>query len=246
MKKLYEFTVLNEELVDDTVVSKAEDGSEIKTITKVKKEIPRKFFIRKPNRTLFDEGQLFYSAYLSEFIRKGLMTRAMLAKRYAEDNGIWSEKDRDEYANLYIQLVNLQQDIKSLTNNENKDNPDAQEPLAAKQKNLKDVVARIQKFEQAQMALFEETAENKARDKSIVWWVLFLSYNEDDKPIFGEGDFKAKLLALEDIEEKEDKFLSKVIGKLSRFIGLWYIGIASTKEEFEAIDKEFENDALKK
>ena len=54
------------------------------------------------------------------------------------------------------------------------------------------VKREIQEFEMAQASLFDQTAENRARNKTILWWVLNMSYygNPEDnntiKPILKE------------------------------------------------------------
>ena len=49
MKRIYEFTVNKEEEVIEDSIEKKKDGTEVTTSKKVKKEIPHKFFLRRPN-----------------------------------------------------------------------------------------------------------------------------------------------------------------------------------------------------
>ena len=44
--------------------------------------------------------------------------------------------------------------------------------------------------------LYEETAESRARNKVILWWMLHLAYSEKDgteTPFFGAGSFDERL-----------------------------------------------------
>lgn len=47
---------------------------------------------------------------------------------------------------------------------------------------------KIQNFEMTQSSLFEQTAENRARNKTIIWWLLNISYIQDE-----DGNNKALL-----------------------------------------------------
>ena len=94
MKRLFEFVVPKEELVKETETSKNDKGEEITTTKEVKKEVDKQYFLRKPTRKLFDQAELFYGVQLSEGIKAGLLTRALLQKRFSNDGGTLGEKER--------------------------------------------------------------------------------------------------------------------------------------------------------
>ena len=81
MKRIYEFTVNKEETVKEETVQKKKDGTEVTTSKDVKKEVPHKFFLRRPTRSMTDEAELYYGVRLAEGIKAGLLTRALLEKR---------------------------------------------------------------------------------------------------------------------------------------------------------------------
>ena len=109
MKIMFEFTIdKEEEEVEEIETSQNEKGEEVKITKKVKKNVPVNLAIRKPTRGLFDEAELFYGVKLSEGIKAGLLTRALLAKRFSNDGGIFSETDKEEYTKLYVSLFDLQ------------------------------------------------------------------------------------------------------------------------------------------
>ena len=80
MKWLYEFAVNNEKEVEQVEVTNDAQGNEVKTTKKVKKVVPTKFKIQKPTRRQFDDAELFYGIKLSEGIKAGLLTKALVAK----------------------------------------------------------------------------------------------------------------------------------------------------------------------
>jgi hypothetical protein len=240
MKKLFEFMVPKEVEVEEVEASKNEKGEEIKVTKKVSKREQTKVFLRKPTRALFDEAELFYGVRLSEGIKAGLLTRALLAKRFTNDGGVLSEEEKNLYANLYVALFEKQNEFQKLSikdESERTDNEKSRyrEVIAE----LAELRTQIQDFETAQASLFDQTAENRARNKTILWWVLQLSYIVDDKgnetPFFGGGDFESKLRIYDTMEENGTEFENLVCRKLAYFVSFWYVGRASSQEEFERL-----------
>ena len=59
MKRIYEFTVNKEEEVSEGTVETKKDGTEVTTAKDVKKDVPYKFFLRRPTRAMTDEAELY-------------------------------------------------------------------------------------------------------------------------------------------------------------------------------------------
>lgn len=238
-KKIYEFVVRKEEEVDK-IESKFEDGKEIKITSKVKEFTPRKFFIKKPTRALFEEAELFYAVRLSEGIKAGLLTRSLLAKRYSNDGGALSEQDKEKYADFYLRLFEKQNEFQKLSikdkSERTKEEQEYFDKLSADVINLR---TEIQDFEIAQASLFDQTAENRARNKTILWWILNLSYMIDKEGkeacLFGDGTYEEKLAIYDGFEESQDEWLKSVVKKFAFYTSFWYMGRASTQEEFEKL-----------
>ena len=104
----------------------------------------------------------------------------------------------------------------------------------------------IQEFEMAQASLFDQTAENRARNKTILWWVLNMSYygnvekKETIKPIFEGENFNERLASYDAVEEDGTEFQDDVLKKLVYYVSYWYVGQAQTPEEFEEVLKALE------
>jgi len=240
MKKLFEVMVPRDAEVEEIEASKNEQGEEVKTTKKVKKKEQRKVFLRKPTRALFDEAELFYGVRLSEGIKAGLLTRALLSKRFTNDGGVLSENEKNIYATLYVALFERQNEFQKLSI---KDESERSEEEKARYKEvieeLTDLRTQIQDFESAQASLFDQTAENRARNKTILWWVLQLAYAVNEKgeeyPFFGDGLYEDKLRIYDNIEETGNDFETLVCRKLAYFVSFWYVGRASSQEEFEKL-----------
>jgi hypothetical protein len=240
MKTMFEFDIYHEKEIDKVEVSTNEKGEEVKTTSKVKTTVPVKLAIKKPTRSLFDEAELFYGVRLSEGIKAGLLTRALLAKRFNNDGGVLSDEEQKEYNDLYLQFFNLQTEFQRLSIKEEAIRTEEEK------KEIQNVIEkmnlsreRLQRYEMAQANLFEQTAENRARNKTIMWWVLQLSLIQGDdkkfKELFQDGTYEDKLKRYDEIEESESGVEKIAIQKLLYLISFWYIGRAASQEEFEKL-----------
>lgn len=240
MKTMYTFVINEEKEIDKIEESKNENGEQIKITKKVKTNVPVKFAIKKPNRGLFDEAELFFGVRLSEGIKAGLLTRALLAKRFSNDGGVFSELDKEEYTKLYVRLFELQTEFQRVSLKEEKDRNE-NEKIEYKKllKEIAETREKLQDYEFAQASLFEQTAENRARNKTIMWWVLNLSMIEKGEKyenLFEGSSYEEKLSSYDLVEEKpEDSLERKALSKFVYLISFWYTGRASTQEEFEKL-----------
>ena len=243
---LYHFEIsrmIEEEVEIDPITN--EDGEEIKQFKKVQKDTPVKCAIKKPNRALYEAGELFYSVELSKMIQAGMLTKTLLAKRFADDGGTLTKHDQEHYAKLYSQLHMKETEIQRLQ---------LEEGSAKKRaKKLQQLIIEITsirqdlvEFESTQSALFDQTAEHKARNKTILWWVLHLACVKDigdteHKDLFAGEDYDAKIKSYDAIEEGEEydkggeqEYLGIALKKFAYFISFWYSGQAADKAGFDA------------
>jgi len=240
MKTMFEFDIYQEKEVEKVDVSINEKGEEVKVTSKVKTTVPVKLAIKKPTRSLFDEAELFYGVRLSEGIKAGLLTRALLAKRFNNDGGVLSDEEQKEYNELYIEFFNLQNEFQKLSIKEESIRSDEEkENLKVVIAKMNDARERLQKYEMAQANLFEQTAENRARNKTIMWWVLQLSLIQGDdkkfKELFNEGSYEEKIKRYDEIEESDSNLEKLALQKLLYLISFWYIGRAASQDEFEKL-----------
>ena len=75
----------------------------------------RHVVLRKPTRSLFDEAELYYGVVLSQGIKAGLLTRALLSKRFSNDGGVMSDRDKEDYADLYVKLFENQNELERIS-----------------------------------------------------------------------------------------------------------------------------------
>ena len=95
-KVIYEFTVKKEEEVEEesTTNKKNKETGEMEKVTTtktVKKEIPYNIVIYQPSRRQVEDADMEFSVEMSKCIKRGILTKAMLAKKYSDSGGLLSE-----------------------------------------------------------------------------------------------------------------------------------------------------------
>jgi hypothetical protein len=228
-KWLYEFDAKN--------VIKKDDGSQETTV--------KKFALLKPNRRLREDGELFYAAETSRFAKAGVLPKAAWGTILSNGGGSISEQEREQYGALLLKFRDLSFELQSILIKGEGERSESEKLRSNDLINdLDDIRREIQNFESSQIAIFENTAEAKARNRTILWWVMNLSYKEENGnyfPLFEGISFEDKLAEYDNLEEEEDKneFMLSSIRRITYLITLWFLGRAETKEDFKSFDTNF-------
>lgn len=241
MKRLFEFTVNKKDKVTKTVKDINKDGQEIDAIKVVEEEVPYKFFIRKPNRRMLDEGDLQYGVALAEAIRAGMITRPLLSKRYTQDGGILADFQTRALEDLTEDLrKNYEEQEKIESKKKGEITEDEANRLEQLKKDVKPLSEILRRYNMAEESLFDDTAESRARNKAILWWIINLAYKvetedgkEVEKPFFSGKDYDEKLDNYDEIMESEELFSAQVTTEFSYNISLWYYARPNSKGQFE-------------
>ena len=109
LKLLYQFTVDEIKEVEKESSRKNKKTGEV-TITKkkVKEKVPLEVKIKKPSRRELEDAELQYTIEMSKCIKQGILTKAMLAKKYSDTGGAFTEEGEKEYGKLYTQILEFQ------------------------------------------------------------------------------------------------------------------------------------------
>jgi len=237
MKRIYEFTVNKEETVQEKSSKKEKDGTEVTTSKDVVKEVPHKFFLRRPTRAMTDEAELYYGVKLAEGIKAGLLTRTLLEKRFKNDGGIRSDEDSKIYKTITDKLKKFyEEQTKILEIDEKKRTSSQKKRLKELEKEVRPARKDLRDLQMQEDSLYEETAESRARNKVILWWMLHLAHAEQDGKdveFFGSGDLEAKLKIYDTIDEGEDVFEIVVARKFAYYVSFWFVGRPNTQQEFQ-------------
>tara|TARA_R100000664_G_scaffold15070_1_gene23498 strand:+ start:14523 stop:15311 length:789 start_codon:yes stop_codon:yes gene_type:complete len=237
MKRIYEFTVNKEETVQEKSTKKEKDGTEVTTSKDVVKEVPQKFFLRRPTRAMTDEAELYYGVKLAEGIKAGLLTRALLEKRFDNDGGVRNEDDEKKYKSISDELKKFyEEQAKILEIDEKKRTTSQKKRLKQLEKEVRPARKALRDLQLDEDSLYEETAESRARNKVILWWMLHLAHAEQDGKeveFFGSGDLDSRLTRYDDIDEGEDVFEIIVARKFAYYVSFWFVGRPNSQQEFQ-------------
>ena len=241
-KYLYTFKEIQTVNVEKIEESKNESGEIVKTIKEVKEDQTFEFAIRKPIRAMTDEAELFYGVKLAESIKAGMLTRTLMVKKYDKDGGIFTDGEVEKIKLLLEELANYQIKYQPFIDKEEKKETITEEEKKEKT-NIETQVNALRleliELENTKNNIFEQTAENRARSKTIMWWILFLSYKkqgDDYVPLFGDTTYEQRLKKYDEIEDGDDEFIKKIITKFAYFVSFWYSGRAAKEEDFKGIE----------
>ena len=249
MKKLHEFTIEKEEEVVEEEVVHEDDGSTTTRSKKIKKFVPQKFFIKKPSHSMMDDASLYYGVELAKAVKAGMLTESMLKKRFEEDGGILSKKEIKHYEDLYGKLRKVVEEvskIESLT----KTTKAQKSKLEKLEKEKNDVLTDIQEFETQRSSLFNQTAENRARNKLVTWWVVKLAgetKDENDLMLWDTHEEDSENLKKyhEWYEENDSLFDSELKLKFLYYISFWFNSSSNDSESFKEIAKQADEEIAK-
>ena len=95
--------------------------------------------------------------------------------------------------------------------------------------------------------MFDHTADIKARNKTITWYLLHLAHtsegDSDDAelmPLFRGETYDDKYQDYLELDEKNDEVYLKCIDKLSSLTTIWYMSGVSNSEDFDRLLEEID------
>ena len=120
MKEIYSFSVDLETKTTqevEKVITDKETGKKEKV--KVEEEItstePVRVILKEPNRRQVEEADMEYSIEMSQCVKRGILTKAMLANKYTDTGGLIAQEDAKNIGKMYGQLGELQSEYTRLS-----------------------------------------------------------------------------------------------------------------------------------
>lgn len=240
-KFIYESSVKKQ--IEEKVPEKRIENGEEVTITRTVKKVKLvKIAMLKPDRRTNKEAEIFYAKRLSAYLKEGLLPQSLVTKRYLNDGGPLSDGEQKLVDSLRERYVALQDEYFGMKS-----------PLSAEDNSrrgeiileLNEINKTLRDLQSNYADIFSNTAEAKGTSDVIEWWILFLSYVDIDgkgyAPLFGEGDFDAKMKKLEELEDKDNPFINELIKKLSYFVSFWHTaGLDVGKDDFKSAEENYE------
>lgn len=251
-KIIHKFTVKLKKKVEQesTTNKKNKETGETEKVTTTKmvtKEIPHNIIIYSPSRRQTEDADMEFSVEMSKCIKKGILTKAMLAKKYSDSGGLLTEEDSTSLMRLYRELAETQESLARLISKKDKS---AQEKK--KEENLTDKFAETRKqivdLETTYQNVFNHTADTKAQNKTILWYMLNLSFvqeeDSDPVPLFPGATLEEKEDTYYEKDENGDEVFDLAKEKLMTFISFWYFSQNTTEEDFKKLEDEIESGQL--
>ena len=248
-KELYSFTIDEEKEVEKTHTRKNKKTGEETTVTKkVTEKVPIEVKIKRPSRRELEDAELDYSVEMSRCVKRGILTKAMLYKKYSDTGGVWSEEDAREYGKLYKEIFDIQNEYARLEVVEKKTDKQ-KDRLEELKTTLAETRRQIVESESAMQSLFDHTADTKAQNRLLLWYTLMLTHvqeEEDESPkaYFKGEEFEQKM---EDYYSKEDEssdFYHELVKKVTTVLAFWFFNQASAPEEFNKLIEDLEKGDL--
>ena len=259
MKELYSFKI-KRKTKEKVPFEKKNSKGEVEEAFKIKtKSISNRVVFYKPSFADIEDAEFFYGQQYNEYINAGYLTRLMLNKKIGDVGGS-SSKLSEEVMNKAF-LDNLESS-KTIEFYEGQDNLNEEQKL--KLEEAKETFISSQKtitqYEEFHRSQFNQTAEAKAEQKIMEWFIFNYSFYEEeikDKaemfPLFVGETFDEKrshYLTLcedeEDIENSEDLRNKSIFNEsfvtLARVANIWYNKMGSNEKEIKQTLKDLFED----
>ena len=246
-KVLYKFTINKIAQIEEekTETVKNENGEEVTRTYKeiVKKEVPVEILINQPTRKQMQEADMEFSIEMSKCIRNGILTKAMLLNKYNDTGGLISEADAKTMVGSADEIKELQAKltIYNLKPESERDEDDKKKIETLTSQILQRRKTLIEK-ETSYITLFNHTADIKAQNRAILWYVLHLSFFKDSskknaefEPLFPGKTFENKENAMFEYEESRNEIYEKCYSKLASIISYWFFTSNIDNAEFDRI-----------
>lgn len=252
-KELYSFEVkVNKEVEDVTVKIDEATKEETKITKKVKKEVPVRIVLKRPTRRQVEKAELVYTVKLSELMKLGVLTRAMVTKKYADTGGVLTEQEAQYLTSRYKRLAEIQRDFVNLSIKADNLDDSGKTRLSEVTEEINTIRREIATTESNYSFIFQHTSDMKAANHVILYYTLMLAFIEDQKddeaptwtPLYKGDTFEEKLEDFYKKEEDPDQFYLQVKQKLAYFISFWYNGAIASKDDFKKLEKDIDEGKL--
>lgn len=210
----------------------------------------------KPTHSAMEDAEFYYGQQFNRFLKAGFLSRAMMNKEFGDLGGLISKQSQQNLVESITKMIDAQRTIEFYGGAQN-----LTEEQAEKLKESKETFTLLQK----QIAendinirnMYSQSADSKAEESLIKWFVLNNSFYSED--VIKDGEKKSELFALFDganLNEKKDQLDSflddldetpnrkkrialKAIPVLNRVVSLWYNGFGNDQDSIEKSLKEF-------
>lgn len=251
-KQIHSFNVQIERETDESTITKKKNKEtgkmeEITTTKKVVKPVDYSIIFNEPSRRQAEDADMEFSIEMSKCIKKGILTKAMLAKKYSDSGGLLTEEDSQRLLRGYSQIAETQHALKRLIVKKKKSQEEKQEEERLTEE-LADARRSVVNLETAYQNVFNHTADTKAQNRTILWYLINLTFvksgNGEERRLFNGEDYDEMLDDYYNKDESGHEIFDLAKEKLMAIVSFWYFSQNPTEEDFLSLEKEIEEGSL--
>jgi hypothetical protein len=234
--RIYTFK-LNKTTKEKVEVSRKnkETGEEETVIQNKNINVPVEVVLHKPSRRMIDEAEIFYAVEMSKAVKKGILTKAMLVKKYADTGGTLTEDETTDLLRVmkdYNDLKNEYQLLKSKKEDEKRQKELEVQMLKTNR--------QILELESALQGVYQHTADARAERSLIMWYIINLSNVKIDgrvEDFFDGAVYEDQVESFYDKDENGEKYEKTIIDNLMKATSFWFYNQNATQKEIDEFIK---------
>lgn len=235
---IYKFSLEKKEKKKVEVERKNKETGEVETILQNKTvKTPVEFVIKKPTRRIVDEAEAQYAVELSKNIKKGIVTKAMMIKKYADTGGALTEEQAKDMVRKLQQSNEIANKIQLLSTKEKK----PQKEIEELEGELLTVRKELAEFETAMQGVYEHTADARAERSMLLWYVIQLSriLKDEEEEFFFDGIiYEDQLEDLYKKDEEGEDLEKEALSKMMSVVSYWFYNGEASEEEIDKFLKQ--------
>lgn len=236
---IYKFTLETKEKKKVEVERKNKETGEVETVIQNKTvTTPVEFVIKKPSRRIMDEAEAQYAIEMSNNIKRGIVTKAMLVKKYADTGGTLTEAETKDMVKKLQRSNELANKIQMLVATDKKGNKKEIEDLNAELLILRQELTDI---EMSMQGVYEHTADARSERAMLLWYTIQLArvIEEGEETLFFDGLlYDDQLESLYKKDEDGSDLEKEALGKMMSAISYWFYNNQATQEQIEEFVKQ--------
>jgi hypothetical protein len=220
---IYKFTLEKKEKKKVEVERKNKETGEMETVLTTKTvKTPVEFIVKKPTRRIVDEAEAQYAIELSKNIKKGIVTKNMLVKKYADTGGHLTEEEAKDMVRKIQRSNELANEIQLLAATDKDKNKKKIEGLEVELLNLRQELADL---EMAMQGVYEHTADARAERSMLLWYTIQLCgilEDQEEKSFFDGIIYEDMLEDLYEKDENGDEVEKEALSNFMLIVSYWF------------------------
>ena len=240
---IYEFTLETKEKKKVEVERKNKETGEVETIVQNKTvKVPVKYVVKKPTRRIMDEAEAQYAVEMSKNIKRGIVTKAMLVKKYADTGGTLTEEETKDMVRKLQKSNEISNKIQLLTATNKKESKKEIEQLTSELLVLRQELADI---EMSMQGVYDHTADARSERSMLLWYTIQLArkIEEEKEVLFFDGLlYEDQLESLYEKDENGSSIEQEALNKFMSVISLWFYNNSVTQEQIDEFLKQQANE----